>query len=312
MHDQKKSGVFLFCMLFFLNACKSDNVDRTEKSIPPENRPMVGDDFVNSSGFCGGAGSAEDPFLICNAEQLARIDGDKQLANGDWDTSMRGLSFKLKKDIDLAGVTPLAQAGINKGLIISFSGYLDGSNFKIRNWGSASQSAPGALIIMNTGHIHNVIFENFHIKAQSPTGAFVGLNYSGGRLERLVIRRGSISNLSKDYQPAGVATGQNFQGQLSRIMVEDVSMFLLAGDKYSGGGAGLLTGFNQEGTVQDCEIHTSSIQVSDPSTKWVVGGAVGINQTEGVIKSVWATATIISAGPFDNIVGLNLGDQVIP
>ena len=84
-------------------------------------------DYAETS-FAGGSGSAEDPYQIATAEQLAKL--SKDVSNG---TTYEGKFFKLTEDIDLSdhrwvpiGIYQLESSGSVTN--DSFRGFIDGNN----------------------------------------------------------------------------------------------------------------------------------------------------------------------------------------
>ena len=131
-----------------------------------------GNSFDDDSGsFAKGCGSARQPFVISNAQQLRSCAG---LINNCNDSG--GLHFALSGDIDLGGAewTPIGDADH------MFEGVFDGNGFTIRNFTlSADAGDPIGLFGNNYGTISDVAVGNFRIDASgcSSAGGLIGDNY---------------------------------------------------------------------------------------------------------------------------------------
>ena len=77
--------------------------------------------------FGAGQGTAEDPFLLCASDHLARIPTGTQA------------HFELAEDLDLIGYS--------RSPIEDFDGVFDGAGHTLRNW---TQTAPGSLSLFET------------------------------------------------------------------------------------------------------------------------------------------------------------------
>lgn len=136
------------------------------------NKQADGNSFDDDSGsFVKGCGSAQQPFIISNAQQLRSCAGLINNCNGSV-----GIHFALSGDIDLGGTewTPIGDGDH------MFEGVFDGNGFTIRNFTlSAGEGGPIGLFGSNNGTINNVVVGDFKINASGcdSAGGLVGENY---------------------------------------------------------------------------------------------------------------------------------------
>lgn len=93
-----------------------------------------------TSGFSGGAGTAEDPYQIASAADLAKM--AKSVANGSA-KGYAGTYFKLTKNLDLSGVElePIGNMSDMKTFGSFFQGTFDGANHRIRHLNMEAKDA---------------------------------------------------------------------------------------------------------------------------------------------------------------------------
>lgn len=116
--------IFLLLGIFFiLSSCSSDETNaETDTSVDFDD--TVAWDGSIADNFKEGDGSAESPYKISNASQLAYL--AKQVNSGN---SYSGKHFSIVTDIDLNNIewTPIGNGRY------SFEGYLDGNNHSVSN-----------------------------------------------------------------------------------------------------------------------------------------------------------------------------------
>jgi len=93
--------------------------------------------------FAGGIGTKSDPYLIANAEQLAKLAFDSLFYNKTFSKTY----FRLTNDIDLSGRTWVP---IGTSSSFPFLGYFDGAGFAVKNM-QTPQSLPSGGIIYDQG-----------------------------------------------------------------------------------------------------------------------------------------------------------------
>ena len=116
-----------------------------------------------------GSGTAEDPFLIQSAEDLAYID-----VNMTATENFKGVYFKLTKSIDLGGKSMKIGEYPGWGGRIIFSGIFDGNNCSIRNLHMTESGMGGGLFSVVKGTVKNLtVYGN--VKGDGAmTGGIVG------------------------------------------------------------------------------------------------------------------------------------------
>lgn len=210
-----------------------------------------------ATGFASGSGTAADPFMICNVDQLQRMQNNSSA------------SYQLMQDID-AAATPSWNGGAGFIPIGSnsdqFSGTLDGQYFTIANLfinrPGASQTGLFGQTSMAT--IHKLNLTTVQISGLDQTGAIIGL-MNGGLLEE-VSSTGSVSgyaNLTGGL--VGVLEGSG----LIRRSYSKAAVVQNIGTINAGGIAGLV---QQSGIVQEVYFAGS---VSGPAVTSKLGGIIG-------------------------------------
>ncbi len=226
--------------------------------------------------FAGGRGSAEDPYRIATAEQLASVTA----AMGGGDTH-----FILINDIDLDPNLPgghlFDEAVIASGVAPyrqPFPGNFDGSGHTIRNLVIRAKS-PGSRI-------------------PAWAGLFGSIN-RGAVVRNLKIEAADVQALDRE---AGILAGENtgriINCQVTGRVSSHGSMAMVSLDE-SGG----LVGRNM-GNISDCRADTDFVQGDG-----CAGGLVGTNFPEGSIVSSRAVCQDVCARRFagGGLVGTNSG-----
>lgn len=201
-----------------------------------------------ASSFEGGEGTAESPYLIKTAEQLAKL--AKDLDEGV--STYADTYFKLVADIDLDG-HDWFPIGYNRtegeeNVKIDFCGKFDGDGYKITNLyinGSPEYKAIGLFGNTEQGfELRNLTIESGNISGDMVVGALVGSN--NGIVENCVNK----AEVSCFYYYAGGITGSNYrQGTIKNCTNYG---YVLAGNGGSNGmSAGGITGSNYN-LVEEC------------------------------------------------------------
>jgi hypothetical protein len=228
-----------------------------EGALPPE--PGV---------YGGGAGTAEDPFLISSAEQLNTIAGNP----GDLYRH-----FKLTADIDLGAYTGTDFNTIGSRFDFAFGGVFDGNNHSISNF---TYTCTDANYVGLFGYIDGAAAEikdldlidpNVNAASRDDVGSLVGY-----------IRRGSISRCSAQ---GGTVTGRNCVGGLvGRNYLGTIADCYASTNVVGDANLGGLVGRTYV-EVTNCYSTGSVSQSAD-----VTGGLVGFNHGE-IASSFWDEQT---------------------
>ena len=230
--------------------------------------------------YGGGSGTAEDPYLIYDANQMNNI-GDNP---GDW-----GKHFKLMADIDLGAFT-----GTAFNIIANFKGVFDGNGFTISNFTYASTSegnialfafvSTGNAEIKNLGLIAPIVDAG----SRDYAGSLVS-QLSAGTITNCYVLGGSVSGASS----VGGLVGDNDGTIRNSYAITDVS-----GTLYVGG----LVGSNG-GTISNCYVEAGSASGGN-----VVGGLVGVNDgwfRDGTINNCYSTGTASGGQYVGGLLGYN-------
>ena len=109
--------------------------------------------------FSGGAGTAENPYLISTAEDLVKLSA---LSLGESAADYNGKHYKVTADIDMNGVADFK--GIGWGT--HFSGVFDGDYHSVKNLTFSSNGFAGFFNLANGATIKNFGLENLSISCQ--------------------------------------------------------------------------------------------------------------------------------------------------
>ncbi len=299
-----------------------DAVSLRGQTTPPPNSAdffIFALDAVAQRKYAGGTGEANDPYLICTAEQMNAVGAEPN----DWDKH-----FRLVMDIDLAGFAdssfcligseahPFRGTFDGNGHTISDFTYVVEVNEPNRPWIGESQiglfrcvEAPGE--IRNLGLVDpNVRSAQTCTGLVQSVGALVGELHSGS-ITDCHVEGGLVSA----YSAVGGLVGRNMKGTIS-------DCYATCRIAYSAGraldlpwpmrppslaaGFGGLVGHNSGGIYSSCA--TGSVQGA-----YTAGGLVGTNDGKaplGIICNCLATGEVSGKKQIGGLVGQNR-DSVI-
>lgn len=256
---------------------------------PSEPTPFCSDKTSLVSYSALGAGTLEDPYLICTASQLNDI-GLNQIG---WDKH-----FKLMGDIDLSGVTynPIGIYTSSPSVDTPFSGVFDGNNLTISNLSltvNDINSSAGMFMKISGGEVKNLTLSNVNVVGTNQgTGAIAGIITSSA------VTNVSISGSVSGNNYVGGVAGVNLTTAGSQSIISDSSsaVNIIATGNSSGGIVGLSNGSNNTALIQRC-LSSGTITGFDN-----VGGLVGyiFGQSTNVARSEvvdsYATGEVIING----------------
>ncbi len=228
--------------------------------------------------YGGGSGTAEDPYLIYDANQMNTIGTNP----GDLDKH-----FKLMADIDLSGFTGTA-FNIIGSYGNPFTGVFDGSDHTISNFSytsvGTSYIALFAYVSGENADIKNLglIDPNVDSGRRDYAGSLVS-QLSGATITNCYVQGGSVSGAMN----IGGLVGNN-----NGTITNSYSMSSVSGDNNVGG----LVGSNG-GTISNCYATSST------SGGNAVGGLVGSNG--GTITNCYSTASVSGASYLGGLLGYN-------
>jgi|GEM_PF-1118332 len=242
----------------------------------------------NDNGFAGGSGTAEDPWLIADAEQLDMI---RQYLG----TTHADKHFKQIDQIDLD------QPPYNQGqgwepigtTVNEFHGHYDGDGHVISGLTinrPATNNVGLWAFVGENGMVTNLGLQDAQV---------VGGNYVVGTM--VAFNRGTLTevyatgSVSGGYRVGGLV-GENSPGTVSYAHAD---VEVTANDGRIGG----LVGFNVNGTVTD------SYATGNVTAGWYVGGLVGRN-LNGSIQRSYATGNITGSNSVGGLVGDTEGGNI--
>ena len=264
--------------------------------------------------FAGGSGTAEDPYQIATAEQLAALsvtvnDGS---ANG-----YPGQYFVLTDDIDLSGTAwqPIGHLDLSNqyNMSVWFMGTFDGQGHTVSNISlSSDEPVCGAGIIgINLGEVKNLNAKNISINCTNDfsmaIGCVVGFNMGGAVHDVTLTGENSVSGINC----VGGIVGGNSAGTVANCTVEGLTVRVLGDNDFSSGRiiqvdmaecGGLIIGGGLGGSIGNCTARGKVI--ADGNEPVGLGGIGGCLQMMDTVTNCTADVEILSAKGGHAIGGL--------
>ncbi|MCL2512168.1 MAG: T9SS type A sorting domain-containing protein [Bacteroidales bacterium] len=193
---------------------------------------MLSITFPAHAQFSGGNGSADNPYIITTAQQLAQLATFVNDGNSDY----RSAYYKLGNDIDLSayqsgtGWTPI-------GHDLSFYGKFDGNNKKITGLyiNNPTLRYVGLFGIISGATVKNLAVENVNITGKNGVGSVVGTAYFNAT--NTITNCYSTGKVSGSGNEIGGIVGY-FYGNLTNCY----STCEVSGNETVGGVAGIVSG----------------------------------------------------------------------
>ncbi|MBQ3593427.1 MAG: hypothetical protein II982_03585, partial [Clostridia bacterium] len=237
------------------------------------------------STFGGGIGTEEDPYIIANAKQFARLTINVSKGN-----SYADKYFKLTSDIDLASRqwTPVGSAST------PFAGTFDGQFHKISNlYISQDTSTYMGLFGYNTGTIKNLIITSGNVTGYRYTAAIAAFN------------NGTVRNCENAATVKGNAFTAGIVGHNTGTVSGCSNSANIFGTEYTSG----IVAYNYTGTVTDVEYKGEIIDCYNTGYVSGVsysGGIVGALMGEaGNLKNCYNSGTVVGRTNSGAIAGYN-------
>lgn len=240
-------------------------VDMPSQDMPSQDMDeatdMVVEPCTSNPMFLSGAGSASDPYVICDAAQFARMN------------DFSGSFYVLDRDIDLEGEV--------RQPIDVFTGELDGRGFAIQNLMVMGDESFGGFCNVLTGTLRDVHFKDIDVAGRNDNVGGIAYLSQGATVERVSIT-GVVKGLSYvGLFAARISVGTQNSGLYEDIFVQgDVTVTGTEIGSESGvqeGYSGLFAGRVNRG-IELKRIHTEgSIEglQGPPYGPWIIGGIVG-------------------------------------
>ena len=235
-----------------------------------------------------GSGTAEDPYIITTAQELANMSYivNAGLQNSDGKNYYE-LCYKLGADIDIGGKQWVPIGGIKNGTsyLYTFWGSFDGNNHTISNLTMTElntnydANGRGGLFrsVNSNAEIKNVKLENVNISMKGSSGALVSL-LSACTISNCHVLSGTITSTSTQYQYFGGLIGSGGSCTITnctnRATVTGSSTY----NDYVGGIIGNLA--TKEINISNCYNYGSL------SSKFYVGGIVGSTKQNGANTTI--------------------------
>ncbi len=248
--DFKKIAKLCFILLLtgvFASCSKTDPLASYSR-IPPD-RNIDGDQDGEGDGKGGlfekGFGTAEKPYIIVTAAQIANMSGG--LVQG------KMIHFQLGADIDMQAITdwtPLNSASPNDRYI-----HFDGNNHIIKNFTCKNKDYASFFGIL-AGVCKNVGFYNADVEASANSGAGVIGGYIGVKAPNAMEKTGQVENCYvsgtvKGRYAGGIASrmGRPYGGQICYVKNSYSTVEVTSTDNEAGGIIGTMF---EQGEVSFC------------------------------------------------------------
>ncbi|MHC4083611.1 MAG: GLUG motif-containing protein [Planctomycetota bacterium] len=216
--------------------------------------------------YGGGTGTAGDPYLIYNANQMNAIGAEPN----DWDKC-----FKLMEDIDLSDYEGEEFNIIGTEEYFPFVGVFDGNNHTVSNftYDTSDIKHIGLFRYVDGGEIKNLGL--IDSKVDAVAGDYVGLLVGSAPSVTITNCYAEDANVIGDFMVGGMV-GNHYRGTITNCYLTGS----VTGNYHVGG----LVGENYSGTISNC-YSTSSVTGTENT-----GGLIGSNSGH-VINSYWNIET---------------------
>ncbi len=240
----------------------------------------------------GTAGTPADPFLICNATQLADIAGAPAMSS----------SYKLMSNIDMAPYYAAPNAEFQIGACGAggcanwdgndeFTGTFDGAGYSIDNFSLVNTGIYGAAFFgatTNRAVIKNLYLTNINISGGSITGGLIG------GANQVIVENCHVSGTVSGVNNVGGLLGSTFQARVSRSTY--------AGNVSGTDNVGGIVGSGYHVYVGESKFLSGTVAGADDNTGGIVGdldeSVVYLSSSAGTINGVRITGGI--AGRVDH------------
>lgn len=294
-----KKTLLLFCLGLTVQSISAAEVNLFQNDVNKVAAVSDGTMWKDlaAESFEGGDGTAESPYLIKTAEQLAKVAKDVY----DGDTDYADTYFKITADIDLDGHDwyPIGYNYSTGEELVNnyFRGKFDGCGHKITNLTvpqMAEYRSSGLFGSTEEGfELRNLTIESGDITGEMVVGAFVGSN--NGIVENCVNK----AKVSCFFYYAGGIVGSNYrQGTVKHCTNYG---YILAGNESANGmSAGGVVGSNYN-MVEECANYGNVETMTTGA-----GGVVAMIEG-GTIRNCFNTGDVTGPERVGGIVGEALG-----
>lgn len=236
-----------------------------------------------SGEFGGGAGTPEDPYLICTPDHLLAIDSDLTA------------HYLLTRHLHMGGVNFIP---IGLGDADGFSGGFDGGGYSISNLANPDPNFERVGLFATVAQnaiVKNLVLRSSVLFGEGHVGSIAGINR--GMISRVGVIEGKVF--------ATLYHGGGLVGTLagSGMIKESFYVGTIGGDTNIGGIVGSAEG-SGNATVQDCYAVPQEIAVGDPTGfGGGIAGNLRSNQGKVVRSYVLPTPDFSITGTVNTIAG---------
>ena len=256
------------------------------------------EDVVCPPLFCGGAGTAEDPYQICTAEGLVEL---ADLTNADG-AQTAGIYYKLMSNINLSGYAsgegwmPIGN-NITASNATRFQGIFDGNNKIITGLAINRQenNYQGLFGYTQGATIKNLGIVNCNIAGGEYVGGLAGFND-----DSIIEKCYSAGTVSGIYYIGGLI-GWNNNATITNSYTTGTTTGSIGNNGHVGG----LVGWNDNSTIANCYA-TGYVTGNSP-----VGGLAGNNKNISTIVNCYATGTVTGNNNVGGLAGTNNDYSII-
>jgi hypothetical protein len=252
--------------------------------------------------FCGGDGTAQNPFEICDAETLAAVATYVNAGNSTVDKY-----FVLTNDIDLEAYLSETGVGYNNGkgwipigtpFVSDFKGHFNGDGFVVKNlfinWIEEEGDGVGLFGSIDGATILNIGIENCDIFGFGHAGGLAGLSWNDSYIQNCY----ATGTVKVDVVDAG--------GLIGRANESTIKNCYATCDISGMAGAGGLIGIMHSTNIVNCYATGSVTADSD------LGGIVSLSDgTSSIINCVAANSAVIAnteTSAVNRIIGIYFDD----
>ena len=249
-------------------------------------------DLALHSGFAGGRGTADDPFLVRNPDQLYNVRYHRSqhfLQTGHID--MTGYEIPVD-NVQSAGWQPIGEMDVN----LLFSGTYDGGEYLITNLSTRREEVgyAGLFGYIRRATLKNIILQEVQVSGFGHTGGLAGYIDLNSVVYNCHVR-GTIEGIGEGWNSRNYG-GLVGYSNLSQIDKSSSGGLVDAGNsRHVGGLAGYLT----LGHIQN------SYSFSNVTADVIAGGLVGWNADGGVIRNSYATGSVLGTDALGGLVAVN-------
>ena len=244
------------------------------------NQEQANNDPTQLDIFCGGSGTAADPYQICTVEELAALADYVNAGN-----NTKGVYYKLMNDLDMGHY-----------LSILGEGYNDGAGWK------PIGSIGGVFFFQGNFNGNHKVIYNLTINRPDTEGNYLGLFGSamGATIQNLGLKNGNITG--------GFAVGSLLGGSYFDFSDETpvliTNCFALCYDIQGRVATGGLVGFSFSTIITNSYCNSNITGIGS------LGGLVGEQHRNAIIANCYASGNVTGLSSVGGLAGWNNGSTI--